>query len=434
MRSHQWTKAVALYQFQVRPHIRMERVAQEKLYKAIQNITNVIGEQRSLWIGLERNQTSTNLFKWLNDQNFSTSDSLSSGRGEFFNISRLILPSESGGTGSRREKSTVVVDATSEVSVYGHVRCTAKGSKRSSAFKVKGIAELGKAYRVMTFRNIGYSQIAVVAIENETLVQVVNKKDSTKNVTITLQMYETYIIEDRCDMTGTYIEAMAKIFVLAGNGAERSPQRDAGRDSFHATLTPYSQWGTKHYFFSPFKMTSWTAIKLISWENDNVTVVQWKNGTQATSSPSESRTTFETSKDLGKIESPKPILAAQFSEPKISIEQEETAGALSMFLISSLSQFTRKYTVFPVFDIDYVDHEATYYINVVLPLDGRTTDLYVNNKTSGWQFVGNYSDGSTVVRHQLLPGANLLENRGRFNITAVVSASQLKRCYTFALS
>ncbi|KAJ8037226.1 hypothetical protein HOLleu_17990 [Holothuria leucospilota] len=286
----------------------------------------------------------------------------------------------------------------------------------------------------MTFRNIGYSQIAVVAIENETHAQVLNNNDTTENVNITLQIHETYVMEGMFDMTGTYIRASAKVFVLTGNSKDKTPHSVGGSDSFHVCLVPYSHWGRQYYSFPPFNMTSWIAVKIMSWESKNITVVQWRNGTQVSSSTFEPNLTFEISKDLGKIESPKYISAIQFAEPTSSKNVEDNADALSMFLIPSFAQFIRKYTVFPVFDISDVKNKATYYINLVLPLGGRTTDLYINNKTRIWQVVGSYSDGSTVVRFQLLPGDNLLENRGHFNITAVVSASHEGLCYTFSLS
>lgn len=74
-------------------------------------------------------------------------------------------------------------------------------------------------------------------------------------------------------MTGTYVEASSKVFVLTGNGADRTLHNNKGLNTFHECLVPYSHWGTNCYFFPPFNMTGWTSIKIISWENNGTTVL-----------------------------------------------------------------------------------------------------------------------------------------------------------------
>ncbi|KAJ8021431.1 hypothetical protein HOLleu_38628 [Holothuria leucospilota] len=368
-------------------------------------------------------------------QNISTiSFTLNPGVGEFINLSPLILPGDSDDTASRRENSSVVVAATDVVLVYGHIRCIDTGIKRSTTFKIRGINELGKDYRVVTFRNKGYAQIAVVALEDDTLIQVINKVNSSRNANITLQMYETYVTGGKFDMTGTYIKASTTVFVLTGNKGDRNPNSHGGGDPFYECLIPFSNWGTHYYIFPPFKMTGWTAIKIMSWENKNVSVVEWRNGNQLSSSALESSTIFESYGDLGKIESSKPILVAQFATPKRLTNENQDANALSMLLVPAIPQFTLNYVVFPVFNLNLVDHAAEYYIKVFLSAGGHTNDLYINKETTTWQVVGTYSDGSAIFRTNLSHGSNLLENRGRYNTTAVVSAVQNVRCYTFALS
>ncbi|KAJ8017451.1 hypothetical protein HOLleu_45134 [Holothuria leucospilota] len=402
---------------------------------------------------------------------------LSPGVGEFLNLPVMALPRKSTGPVRRRENSTVVVAATAETVVYVHVRCSQQkdsnpksGSVRGTAFQIKGIRELGKYYRVLTFQKCGHAQVAIVAVKENTDVEIyMNDTSVLERDGITLQMYETYIIEGKFDITGGYIKASEPVFVLTGNdgdgirkcacsnissnstsssssssrgnssssnssNSENTPTNSCGRgkDPFYECLIPYHHWGTHYYLFPLFDPTFTMVYKIISFENTKVTITEGQESVKNLSLDEklgkfiEKTVTFSQTQGGVEVKSPEAILVAQFSV--------ESKRSISMLLATPSSQFTRKYTVFPVFNISHVDEAATHYINIILPPGGQTNDLHINNDSkTTWENVGDFTDGSRVVRTILSPSSNLLENRGGYNITAVVSASHVRRSYTFAL-
>ncbi|KAJ8023205.1 hypothetical protein HOLleu_35534 [Holothuria leucospilota] len=362
---------------------------------------------------------------------------LSRGVGEFFDLTLMALPGNSTGTVRRRETSTVVVAAAAEIVVYGHVRCShqlegdpKRGSVRGTAFQMKRVGELGNNYSVVTFQKCGRSQLAIVAVEEKTVVEIQNNDiDVLRNVSVTLQKYETYIIEGMFDMTGTHISSSAPVFVLTGNDGDGIEQNtcsnssssnntdksvsscDNGNDPFYECLIPYTHWGTRYFLFPLFDTSLPMVYKVLSPKRMNVTIRErqkdgkYSNSDLRTSKFIKKNIICSQTHSVVEIESPEVMLVAQFSAQK--------ERSISMLLATPSLQFTRKYTVFPVLNIRCVDDAATHYISIILTTGVQTNVLYINNdSTSIWQKVGNFTDGSRVVRTILSPGSNLLENRG----------------------
>ncbi|KAJ8021433.1 hypothetical protein HOLleu_38630 [Holothuria leucospilota] len=335
---------------------------------------------------------------------------------------------------SRKEKATIVISANETVVVYGNVQCTkAEQNVRliSSAFQIIGIREMGNDYRVISIQNVGHAQIAVVAIENETLVEILYNENTLEDVTIMLQMYETFVTEGMFDITGAYIKSSAPVFVLSGsNGDSIQYESWTPNDAFYECLIPHTQWDTHYYIPPPFNYTSVIVIKIAPWENNNLTVIKWENGIHNSSSGLDSNIYVETSGTLLSIKANKSILVAHFSEP---IPHSGESQALSMILLSSPSRFTRNYAIFPVFNLTIGNFAAKHYITVLLPANGETSDLYINNAVAVWKIVGTDMDGNKVFRAILTPGSNLLKNTEPFKVIAVVSAKGQSRSYAFSL-
>ncbi|MGQ9819008.1 MAG: lectin-like domain-containing protein [Candidatus Kapaibacteriales bacterium] len=165
------------------------------------------------------------------------------------------------------------INSESDVAVYAHNQ----GNKSSDAFLVLPTKALGKEYYVMTYKSDGKftsflsrtpSQFAIVATEDETVVEINPSSPTFSNDTLTqevnLNKGDVYLVQSRItseeidnDLTGTHIISNKPIAVFAGHQRATIPLEafEAGsspsRDFICEQLPPLQSWG-KNAFIIPF--------------------------------------------------------------------------------------------------------------------------------------------------------------------------------------
>lgn len=165
------------------------------------------------------------------------------------------------------------VKSESDVTVYAHNQ----GNKSSDAFLVFPIKALGNEYYVMTYKSDGKfsnvlsrtpSQFAIVATEDETIVQIKPSSPTFSNDTLTqivnMSRGDVYLVQSRItteeidnDLTGTHILSNKPIAVFAGHQRATIPLEafrtasNPSRDFICEQLPPLKSWG-KNAFIIPF--------------------------------------------------------------------------------------------------------------------------------------------------------------------------------------
>lgn len=165
------------------------------------------------------------------------------------------------------------IKSESDVTVYAHNQ----GNKSSDAFLVFPTKTLGNEYYVMTYKSDGKfasvlsrtpSQFAIVATEDETIVQIKPSSPTFSSDTITqtvnMNKGDVYLVQSRItneeidnDLTGTHILSNKPIAVFAGHQRATIPLEAFGtasnpsRDFICEQLLPLQSWG-KNAFIIPF--------------------------------------------------------------------------------------------------------------------------------------------------------------------------------------
>ncbi|KAJ8021409.1 hypothetical protein HOLleu_38593 [Holothuria leucospilota] len=320
----------------------------------------------------------------------TTNNEDANGIGEFFDIPLVALPPDiESGRSNWYGNSTIAISADKKVVAHGFMVCSETGNVRAAAFRIRAVTELGNDYRVVTTQNTGNSQLAIVALHDETLVRISHISSSLYE-NVTLKPYEMYILQGSYDMTGAYIHANFPVFVLVGNYADNIYPiglRD-GEDAFYEVLTPFNQWGRLFSVVPLSDVQTGSIVKMLHWDDD--TRISWTmNGRTVTQIPKAvdiSRVDlFPFANDaLMELNATDPILVAQFMTDFRDGGSKMTQ-TVSMLLSPSVSQVTNNYTVFPTFDL--AGATATYHVTVWLPPNGDPSDLYVNNERRTWQVV-----------------------------------------------
>ncbi|KAJ8021783.1 hypothetical protein HOLleu_39077 [Holothuria leucospilota] len=342
--------------------------------------------------------------------------SLNPGRGETFEVPLTVVPSES--ELNQKVETSVVIASDEEVLVYGHQRCHGSNNNRATAFRVRGIEDLGTEYWVITHQSKGKSQVGVVATKDHTNISF---NGVYINTALNLNKYEIFYFGGSYDLTGTYIAADKPIFVIAGNSADISPYPNTIYiDSFNKCLPPVKDW-KKHFTLVPFPPESQSFTAKILSSHDNCTL-EYVNGTGSHDSVSLSKGEVKVLNSLTvlNISSSEGILVAQFSKGSRGCGRYSNP---SMFLTPPYGHAERNEFIFPVFLFEKS------YITIWLP---PASNILLDNKTVSWNEIGEGTNGYNIVQITL-PSRGFHVIHSSKNITAVVCGVGHYKYYSYSL-
>ncbi|PIK46380.1 hypothetical protein BSL78_16751 [Apostichopus japonicus] len=119
--------------------------------------------------------------------------------------------------------TTVVVSADETVRVYVQQYCnnTAVGSygQCSTTYRVRGVDEIGREYWVLMHYLDNIAKIAILALEDDTIVRLTPPSNSTDDtLEVTIDALQTLYVGHRSDMSGTRINASRPILRSGGHG------------------------------------------------------------------------------------------------------------------------------------------------------------------------------------------------------------------------
>ena len=195
------------------------------------------------------------------------------------------LPSDVSLEGEGKSDRVVMVEAESQVSVYG---ITKSGSSIVGGFTAIPIAKLGMEYYIATgvpnLSNNQVAQIGLFAPYNDTTISVFTNQSI---LDINLNKHEAYQLQDTKDLSGTYIYSNKPVAVLSGVASlpsadpvmaseylvEQIPDvTSLGREYVLSTLTSFQ--GELNYTFSIVATQPDTKVDIIGTETTIYVVLQ----------------------------------------------------------------------------------------------------------------------------------------------------------------
>lgn len=273
-------------------------------------------------------------------------------------VTLVTMPASAETVGSELvQQNAIHVVSNDPVSVYIHQY----QSFRAEASIVLPVPSLSNEYYVLSYSgadqsNDGASEFIVVAIEDETTVNIELIDDSKNNsanerLTILLQQGETYQVRGRdinSDFTGTYISGDKEFAVFAGSSYSRIPNNCGNRDNLLEQMYPVNTIGNT-YVTAPTRAGDFNVFRILALRNNSVMVIQNLDGTTETVRLDEgeffeyqrSTPTFVSNQDPA---DQRGFMLAQYIVGSECTGQQ--FGGPAMVLLSSVEQIRETVTVF----------------------------------------------------------------------------------------
>ncbi|PIK51206.1 hemagglutinin/hemolysin-related protein [Apostichopus japonicus] len=327
--------------------------------------------------------------------------------------------------------TAAAIEADVPIHAYGHHHCT-PSTHRSDAFRLLPIEQLGVDYWVLTFQNAGVSQVAITAIDNDTVVKIT--LDSLM-VSTMLNQFETYYLGGMYDPSGMHVQANKPVCVLAGNSLDKSDDvvTNSG-DSFYECLIPVSKWSNSYSIVRYPSLEGLSVLRIITPFTDavinypdvGVNIISTTGGGVLT----DLELNHVTNTSMY-FTSAKPFLLAHFTTPRPLLS---SGGILSMLYVFSAKQATSSKFTFPIFSLP-VDI-LTAYIHVWIPQGFSFSDLFVNSAiTYDWEMIATDIEGFQIAQLSNLNNESyyVIDSNGAFNFSGVIYVSAYKQYYAFPL-
>lgn len=269
------------------------------------------------------------------------------------------------------------------------------------------VASLGMEYYAVTWWPLlegMTSQIIVSAVEDDTEIVVIFSSSrvidieyngqtygSGDTMTFTLQQYQTFLIEDDNDLSGTYITSSKDIAVFGGNN-EVAIDSLSALDTTVAQLLPVGCWGYQFYAVTMPDDNAGYYLKFVTTEPN--TEVQVSNyGTIIVAQAGEFREVSMPGGLYSSVKANKAIMLVYYTKGMTGSTTDSSPAAL---LIPPAEQYLNSYDFSTVitYDVDVVNH-------LLLAIDeSRINGLELDGvqlDTTGWVSIPSGVGSSTMV-------------------------------------
>ena len=171
---------------------------------------------------------------------------------------RIDLPITIQMRGLARENKGILLTANTTVSVYATNAGRIPRSRNTArdVYVIFPTSTLGTQYVVTTYTPITKSLVGIVALRDNTLVQI--KLRLRGNISymgkvyqngdilrIFLNRLQTFQLQHTKDLTGTFVVSTGPVVVLGGNICAEVPTQISGCSHLSTQLIPVSKWGTR---------------------------------------------------------------------------------------------------------------------------------------------------------------------------------------------
>jgi len=298
-------------------------------------------------------------------------------------IEEIVIPNRMILFGTGIANKVVKIVAEKDIVVVG----LNKKRATTDAYLVLPDKILANEYYTMTYAGTnGFEEFAVVALENNTIVNV-HLANNLGDVNVTLAKGEVYQYQNRSGLTGTHVQTNNKVALLSGNSCTNIPSSKFYCDHIVEQMLPMNTWENEFITVAlKTRLNGDTFRILASEDNTNITI----NGVRSTTLNKGEyyETILENSNH---IVANHPIQVAQYSN---SSTYDNITSDPFMALVPALNQFDTEHIINTL-------NGFTNYVNIVVPtvaindveLDG------VNINTSEFSVVAgtNYSSAQIQI-------------------------------------
>jgi hypothetical protein len=241
-------------------------------------------------------------------------------------------------------RQAVHVTANEPISIY----CLNRRFQTTDTYLGLPNSVLGESYRAMCYIVAEglTSQVAVVATEDNTVVDFIPSANTTKHpaktqFSVTLKKGDVYQIcakyepFSRCDLTGTLIKANKKIAVFSGHQCAYIPKDTIACNHLVEQMPPIKSWG-KHFYLGLLDSRFRFTFRVLA--NEDSTKVFVESKLVKTLSAGDYYEGI--AKGNLQVTTNKPVLVAQYSH---GFRDGDYIGDPMMILISPTQQFLNKY-------------------------------------------------------------------------------------------
>ncbi|PIK46379.1 hypothetical protein BSL78_16750 [Apostichopus japonicus] len=219
--------------------------------------------------GSDHNETNGTI-SFLNQNIDDIFFSISPSEGIYIDVPDTAVSSVLDFIGNMLLNTTVVVSADETVRVYVQQYCnnTAVGSygQCSTTYRVRGVDEIGREYWVLMHYFDDIAKIAILALEDDTIVLLTPPSYSTDDtLEVTIHAFQTLYVGYMSDISGTKINASRPILVLFSYQSWNTPYADYICASLIDCLDDVSRWD-RHVVLYSGEWWSWqhATYKLLS--------------------------------------------------------------------------------------------------------------------------------------------------------------------------
>ena len=254
--------------------------------------------------------------------------------------------------GNTIDTKAVTVTSDSDIALF----CFSYHANSAGAFLALPRPALGCTYYAVAWHG-DTSQFVIIAVENDTLVQVQlpitmtglitwNGKNysSSDQISGILNYHETWQLQSEDDISGTLIRANKTVAVLSGN-IKANVEAEGGKSSDHLVemLVPVDKWGIRFIAVSTPNRLLTDQIKIVTSENETFIEVHGAHPTNFTTTAAGNVTTLILNINSAiYVKATKPIMITQFGASRRS--DEDNTDATMMFVVP-LGQYQNNYSI-----------------------------------------------------------------------------------------
>jgi len=308
-------------------------------------------------------------------------------------IEEVTIPTRMMLNGTGKVRRVIRITSEKDIVVVG----LNKRSTTTDAFLILPDKLLGTEYYTVGYKNIALDEFALIATEDNTIINVSSSINTLANFDVNLSKGEVYQYQQNVELTGTHISSNKNIAVVSGNQCTDIPDTDYACDHIAEQMLPVNTW-EKEFITVPLKTRqNGDTFRIVASHNNSVVSI---NGivTATLHNAGEYYETVLTTSSY--ITSNYPIMVAQYSN---STSFDGVTSDPFMALVPATAQYDTTHII-------NTPSGFTDYINLVVPT-ASINDVQLDGVNI------NVSD-FTVVADTSYSSAQLQISSGKHTVTS----------------